>query len=103
YRTVFALVRQGGVWITPIKEVSTFSAGEVLDVPGRPRVLHAPGHTAGTAALHFESRSAICTGDLLVTRNPLTGRLGPQIMPSAFNSDTSEALRSLARFEELQA
>ncbi len=49
----------------------------------------------GTAALHLESRSVLLTGDALVTRNPLTGRVGPQIMPSGFNSDTPAALASL--------
>jgi glyoxylase-like metal-dependent hydrolase (beta-lactamase superfamily II) len=35
------------------------------------------------------------TGDALVTRNPLTGRRGPQIMPSGLNRDSQQALRSL--------
>ncbi len=95
YRTVFSLVRRGATKVVPIRELSTFADGEVLDVPGRPRVVHAPGHTVGTAAIHMESRSVLLTGDALVTRNPLTGRVGPQIMPSGFNSDTPAALRSL--------
>jgi glyoxylase-like metal-dependent hydrolase (beta-lactamase superfamily II) len=88
YRTVFSLTRRRALSIVPIVELSSFSDGEVLDVPGRPRVVHAPGHTAGNAALLFESRGVVCTGDALVTRNPLTGRVGPQIMPAAFNADT---------------
>jgi glyoxylase-like metal-dependent hydrolase (beta-lactamase superfamily II) len=67
----------------------------VVDVPGRPRVVHAPGHTAGTAALYLESRGILFSGDALVTRNPLTGRIGPQIMPSGFNRDSAQALSSL--------
>src|SRR5215472_14103377 len=51
--------------------------------------------TLGGAALFFESRRALLTGDALVTHNPLTGRLGPQIMPSGLNSDSAQALRSL--------
>ncbi len=96
YRTVFSLVRRGGFRMVPIRELSTFADGEVLDVPGRPRVVHAPGHTPGTATIHLESRSVLLTGDALVTRNPLTGRVGPQIMPSGFNLDTPAALDSLA-------
>ncbi len=95
YRTVFSLLRRGAANIVPIRELSSFSDGEVLDVPGRPRVVHAPGHTAGTSALHIESRGVLFTGDALVTRNPLTGRVGPQIMPSGFNHDTPQALKSL--------
>ena len=95
YKTLWILTRAGSTKIIPVKEVSTFGDGETLDVPGRPRAVHAPGHTAGSAALFFESRRVLLSGDTLVTRNPLTGRVGPQIMPSGLNSDSAEALRSL--------
>jgi glyoxylase-like metal-dependent hydrolase (beta-lactamase superfamily II) len=95
YKTLFSLTRRGALRILPIQEVSTFSDGETIDVPGRPRVLHAPGHTPGSAVLFLEERRALMTGDALTTRNPFTGRLGPQIMPSGLNADTSQALRSL--------
>jgi glyoxylase-like metal-dependent hydrolase (beta-lactamase superfamily II) len=52
-------------------------------------------HAPGSAALFLESRRVLLTGDSLVTRNPLTGRIGPQIMPAGLNSDSSQALRSL--------
>jgi len=103
YRTLFGLMRNGGLRIIPIKEVSTFADGEVIDVPGRPRVVHMPGHTAGSAAIWFESRSALCTGDCLVTRNPMTGRRGPQIMPASLNVDTKGALNSLTALEQVTA
>ena len=54
YRTAVSLVRRGATRVVPIRELSTFADGEVLDVPGRPRVVHAPGHTPGTAAIHLE-------------------------------------------------
>jgi glyoxylase-like metal-dependent hydrolase (beta-lactamase superfamily II) len=95
YRTVFSLLRRRALSIVPIRKLSSFGDGEVLDVPGRPKVVHAPGHTAGTAALHIESRGVLFSGDALVTRNPLTGRVGPQIMPSGFNRDSAQALSSL--------
>ena len=95
YRTLWILTLGGATKIIPIREVSTFDDGETLDVPGSPRAVHAPGHTPGSAALFFESRRALLTGDALVTHNPLTGRLGPQIMPSGLNSDSGQALRSL--------
>jgi glyoxylase-like metal-dependent hydrolase (beta-lactamase superfamily II) len=95
YRTALSLMRRGALSIVPIREVSSFTDGEVLDIPGRPRVVHAPGHTAGSAALHIESRGVLFSGDALVTRNPLTGRLGPQIMPSGLNRDSEQALASL--------
>ncbi len=43
------------------------------------------------------------TGDSLVTKNPLTGRKGPQIMPDALNRDSAQALRSLDALEGLPA
>jgi glyoxylase-like metal-dependent hydrolase (beta-lactamase superfamily II) len=103
WRSASSLMRRGGTKIVPIAEVSEFADGDVLDVPGRPRVIHAPGHTPGHSALLFGDRSALLCGDAVVTHNPLTGRVGPQIMPSAFNRDTPEALRSLAVLENVQA
>jgi glyoxylase-like metal-dependent hydrolase (beta-lactamase superfamily II) len=95
YRTLVSLARRGATRLIPIAEVSTFADGELLEVPGRPRVVHAPGHTPGAAALLLEGRRVLLSGDVLVTRNPLTGRVGPQIMPSGLNRDTPQALRSL--------
>jgi glyoxylase-like metal-dependent hydrolase (beta-lactamase superfamily II) len=95
YRTMWILARACSTKIIPVREVSAFDDGETLDVPGRPRAVHAPGHTAGSTALFLESRRVLLTGDSLVTRNPLTGRIGPQIMPAGLNSDSSQALRSL--------
>jgi glyoxylase-like metal-dependent hydrolase (beta-lactamase superfamily II) len=95
YRTLFSLARRGATKLIPIQEVSTFGDGETLEVPGRPRAVHAPGHTPGCAALLLEGRRVLLAGDVLATRNPLTGRVGPQIMPSGLNRDTPQALRSL--------
>jgi glyoxylase-like metal-dependent hydrolase (beta-lactamase superfamily II) len=83
--------------------VSTFADGETLQVPGQPRVVHVPGHTPGSAALLLEGRRVLLSGDVLVTRNPLTGRVGPQIMPSALNRDTPQALRSLGVLDSIPA
>jgi len=61
YRTVFSLARRGALKIVPIHEVSTFADGDKLDVPGHPQVVHAPGHTDGSAALFLEDRSVLLT------------------------------------------
>jgi glyoxylase-like metal-dependent hydrolase (beta-lactamase superfamily II) len=103
YRTLLSLARRGATRMIPIQEVSTFADGEALDLPGRPRAVHAPGHTPGSAALLLEGRRVLLTGDCLVTRNPLTGRLGPQIMPSGLNLDTPRALRSLDLLDGIPA
>jgi glyoxylase-like metal-dependent hydrolase (beta-lactamase superfamily II) len=37
--------RRGGLRIKPATELSTVADGDVLDVPGSPRIIHTPGHT----------------------------------------------------------
>jgi glyoxylase-like metal-dependent hydrolase (beta-lactamase superfamily II) len=103
YRTVVSLMRRGGAKIVPVVEVSIYGDGQVLDLPGRPTTIHAPGHTPGNAALFLAERRVLFSGDALVTRNPLTGRAGPQIMPSGFNQDTPQALHSLDALKGLTA
>ena len=95
--------KRGGAKIIPVGEARSFDDGEVLDVPGRPRVIHAPGHTAGNCALLLERRGALISGDVLITYNVLTGRTGPQIPPRAFNASSDQALRSLERLSGLRA
>lgn len=93
---IHGLVRRGAARVVPVADLSTFDDGETLDLPGRPRVVHAPGHTEGSCALFLEDRKALLTGDCLVTWNAFTGRVGPQIMPAGLNRD-SEALASPCR------
>jgi glyoxylase-like metal-dependent hydrolase (beta-lactamase superfamily II) len=103
WRTALVLGRRGATKIIPIKEVSAFGDGETLDVPGKPRVVHAPGHTDGSAAIFLEDRQILFTGDVLCTHNAYTGRTGPQIMPSGLNADTPRALASLDRLHGINA
>ena len=95
--------RNGGAKMPKVEGAETFASADVLDVPGRPRPIHTPGHTPGHCALHFEGHGALFAGDALCTRNPLTGRQGPQVMPSAFNVSTDQCFRSLSALEELAA
>lgn len=95
YKTLFTLGRAGALKIVPIEVVSSFEDGQTIDVPGRPRTVHMPGHTKGSCGILLEDRRALVTGDCLVTRNPFTGRVGPQIMPAGLNEDSAGALRSL--------
>jgi glyoxylase-like metal-dependent hydrolase (beta-lactamase superfamily II) len=103
WRTIFGLMAHGGINIVPILEVARFADGQTLDLAGRPQVVHVPGHTAGMAAIFLDQRRILFTGDALVTRNPLTGRRGPQIMPRGLNVNSEQALKSLGRLEGLGA
>jgi hypothetical protein len=82
----------------PVAELDKLADGEVLDVPGSPRVVHAPGHTAGSCALFVEDRSILFSGDALVTldvaRGP-HGRAGPQIVRGPHTADADLAVQSL--------
>ena len=103
HRAALSSERQGKGRMDHDVELSTYGHGEVLDIPGHPRAVHVPGHTPGNAVVLLEDRRILLSGDTIVTRNPLTGRIGPQIMPSAFNRDTAQALRSLSALEGLHA
>jgi glyoxylase-like metal-dependent hydrolase (beta-lactamase superfamily II) len=97
------MMRNGALKPPHIDDPVAIADGEELDVPGRPRVIDTPGHTNGHCALHFQRHGALFVGDLLCTWHPVTGRLGPQIMPRAFNVSSQECLDSLARIEGLDA
>ena len=103
WRLLIHLVRGGAAKPPKVEGAQTYEDGAVLDVPGRPRVVATPGHTPGHCAIHFEQHGALFVGDALCTWNPLTGSLGAQLMPSAFNVDNAQALESLARLEGLDA
>jgi glyoxylase-like metal-dependent hydrolase (beta-lactamase superfamily II) len=84
-----ALQVHGILGLTPVQPRDT------LDVPGRPRVVFSPGHTFGHCALHLPESDALITGDALVTLDPYTGVVGPQIVSGAATADSDQALRSL--------
>jgi glyoxylase-like metal-dependent hydrolase (beta-lactamase superfamily II) len=103
WRLMVHMARRGGGRPPKVEGADTFADGAVLDVPGRPRVIHTPGHTPGHCALHFERHGALFAGDALCTWNQLTGRRGPQVMPSAFNVSTVDCFESLVAIESLAA
>jgi len=92
--------RHGALRIPKIQQVSTFGDGVVLDVPGAPTVIHLPGHTPGSAALHFGGHDALFVGDAFATYAVTTGRTGPQVAP--FTADPVQAIESLRRIEHLE-
>ena len=102
YKLMALLTSAGGI-PKPVQNVTTFRDGDELDVPGKPRIVHTPGHTAGHVVFSLESRGVLLMGDLLCTLNPLTGKRGPQLMPRAFNVSSGTMLDSLSKIEELDA
>ena len=95
-------MRYGVFWVPPLQEVEGVQNGDVLDLPGRPRVVHTPGHTPGEISLFFEDRSVLIAGDTLVTRHLLTGTEGtPVVPPPALSHDHAQAVRSLERLADL--
>ena len=68
----FSLLR-GGLRTRHLGEVSTFGDGATLDVPGSPVVTLTPGHTPGSAVLHFGSLGALLIGDAFATYAVTTG------------------------------
>ena len=92
----------GVFWQPSIERVETINDGQILDVPGRPQVLHVPGHTPGETALFIAESRILFSGDTLVTRHLLNGRYGPpQVISPILTDDTPLAYRSLDRMREL--
>jgi glyoxylase-like metal-dependent hydrolase (beta-lactamase superfamily II) len=91
--------------LPPKKVGETLPLGEAaaLDVPGHPRVIATPGHSAGHVVFLFADHGALFVGDALCTRGPVSARLGPQLMPRSFNVSNAEAIESLKRLEGLEA
>jgi glyoxylase-like metal-dependent hydrolase (beta-lactamase superfamily II) len=90
-----AMVARGALWVKEVTEVVDLTPDGALDVPGRPRVLHTPGHTHGHVSLHFPERDALIAGDAVVTLDPYTARSGPRVVARAATADSERALRSL--------
>jgi glyoxylase-like metal-dependent hydrolase (beta-lactamase superfamily II) len=95
WRFMGHMARRGGGKPPGVEPDATFADGDVLDVPGRPRVLHTPGHTSGHSAFLFEERGVLFVGDAMCTWNPFSGRRAPQLMPHATNEDNRACRNSL--------
>jgi glyoxylase-like metal-dependent hydrolase (beta-lactamase superfamily II) len=96
-------LRGGAVRMLPVVEASTFVDNEILDVPGRPCVIHTPGHTAGHAAISLEDRDILMVGDALATIDIPTSEPGPRLMPPYMNDNYQAALESLQRIQDVRA
>ena len=93
--------REGGLRVRPAGELKPVEDGQVLDVPGSPRIIHVPGHTPGSVAVHVPAVDALFIGDSMTTRNVLTGVTGPK--PAPFTLEPAQAVASLGRISEIDA
>lgn len=93
--------RHGAFRVPGVAEVTTFTDGATLDLPGSPRVVWVPGHTPGSVVVHVPEVDAVFVGDTMTTRNVLTGVTGPAAAPFTLHPD--EALASLDKLSGLTA
>ena len=100
-RFVGHFVATGGLKRVTVPKAEPFEDGEVLDVPGRPRVVYCPGHSPGHSALVLEDRRVLFAGDALATLAVDTGATGPMVHP--FSEDRATAIGSLAALENVDA
>lgn len=96
WKFLIGLLRVGVMKAPSVKSVVTFTDGEVLDLPGKPRVIYSPGHTVGHSAFYIQSNKTLFTGDALVTRDLLNSHdSDPRLMPDIFHTDAAQARASL--------
>lgn len=94
-------LRKGAARTTYVTETTDISDGQVLDLPGSPRVIGLPGHSPGSVAILSADVRALFVGDALTTRNVLTGDRGPR--PAPFTDEPAQAVAILDRLRGTDA
>jgi glyoxylase-like metal-dependent hydrolase (beta-lactamase superfamily II) len=103
WRVAADITRSGGGMPVKVSDTRRMEDGDVLDVPGRPRVIHTPGHTDGHCVLLLEDRGVLFVGDALCNHPWMTGGRGITLMPRFMNVDNAAALEALSAFEDVEA
>jgi glyoxylase-like metal-dependent hydrolase (beta-lactamase superfamily II) len=91
----------GGARYRPVPAIHELRDGDVLDLPGSPRVIHTPGHTAGHCSIALDRRGVLLCDDAMVNFDYAAGRHGLGL--HRFNDDRAQALVSLSRLEPVPA
>ena len=102
-RILAEMTAMGALWVKGSETIRAFDADELLEVPGRPKVIFTPGHTHGHSSLLFEDRGAVIAGDALVMLDPYTGRAGPCLVALSATADSAQAMSSLEALGRLDA
>jgi glyoxylase-like metal-dependent hydrolase (beta-lactamase superfamily II) len=95
-----AVANKGAATVT-VPKVTPYDDDDVLDVPGKLRVVFTPGHSPAHCALVLEDRRILFCGDAMATLAVHTGEIGPMVHP--FNQDRDRAVRSLDVLEKVDA
>jgi Major Facilitator Superfamily/Metallo-beta-lactamase superfamily len=103
HRALRHMIANGGAKQPKVPEVIPFDDGDELDVPGRLRVIHTPGHTEGHCVLYAPSEDALFVGDAINNLDIVTGQPGARVAPQVANASTNQAYESLSKIEELDA
>jgi glyoxylase-like metal-dependent hydrolase (beta-lactamase superfamily II) len=102
-RALRHMLANGGARQSRVPSVIVFDDDDELDVPGRLRVIHTPGHTEGHCALYAPFEDALFVGDAVNNIHTVTGQPGSHLAPRAGNASTDQAYESLSRIEDSQA
>jgi glyoxylase-like metal-dependent hydrolase (beta-lactamase superfamily II) len=91
----------GGARYRPVASVETVAAEPTLELPGRPRLIRTPGHTAGHLSVALEDRGVLLTGDALANFDYVSGKQRLGLHP--LNDDREAVLGSLSRLDGVGA
>ncbi len=94
-------IANGGAKTVTVPSVNEIGDGEVLDVPGNPRIVHSPGHSPAHCAVVLDGKRVLFCGDAMATLAVNTGATGPMLHP--FNENKAKASESLDRLEGVDA
>lgn len=87
-----------GAGLVRPSEITELTGGEILPFGGGAHVVPAPGHTAGSIAVHLPSYGVLFTGDTAAA-SPVDGT----VVPGVFNVDRLRTLRSFGELARLKA
>lgn len=73
-RFIRALMKAGLTNVEPIAEAHTFTDGQVLAVPGQPKVISTPGHRKEHCSFWMEEPRILFGSDALLTMDIMSGR-----------------------------
>jgi glyoxylase-like metal-dependent hydrolase (beta-lactamase superfamily II) len=92
----------GGAKYRPVQSIESLKEQEAtLDLPGRPCLIHTPGHTAGHYSVALPDRGVLLAGDALATFDYVKGKRRIGLHP--LNDDHEIALTSLDRLDAVDA